>query len=86
MPHERTLKRIRENLNVLLVEFVEQAVFDTASEPSREPASKSGLLPCAEERWANNRCASGIGSLFHESAFSGHPCEKTTVGPVPQSL
>jgi hypothetical protein len=43
------LKWVRQDLYILLVEFVEQAVLDAASKSSSEPASKSGLLRLAAE-------------------------------------
>jgi hypothetical protein len=44
VPHECPLKRVRQDLDILLVQFVVQSVLDAASKPSREPASKSCLL------------------------------------------
>ena len=61
MPHERTLKRVRQDLYILLVQFVEQPVLDAASKSSREPASESSLpgLP-AEERSTMKRTRSRL--------------------------
>src|ERR1700761_6998423 len=49
MPHERTLKWIRQDLHILLVQLVEQAILDAASKSSSEPASKSCLLSLTTE-------------------------------------
>jgi hypothetical protein len=61
VPHESTLQGIRQNLCILLVEFVEQTVLDTASKPSSEPASKTSLLSLtAEERVTMKRIRSRL--------------------------
>src|SRR5580658_4774165 len=58
MPHERALKWIRQDLYILLVEFIEQAIFDAASKSSSEPASKSSLLSSTAEERLKMKCAS----------------------------
>src|SRR6202012_6026838 len=49
VPDERTLQWIRQDLHVLAVQFVEQAIPDPASKSSSEPAGKSCLLSLATE-------------------------------------
>ena len=61
MPHECTLKWVRQDLYILLVEFVEQAVLNAASKSSSEPASKGSLLRLtAEERLTMKRVRSRL--------------------------
>jgi hypothetical protein len=43
------LKWIRQDLSILLVEFIEQAVLDGAGQSSSEPTSKGCLLRLAAE-------------------------------------
>jgi hypothetical protein len=63
VPHECTLKWVSQDLYIILVEFVEQAVLDAASESSREPASKSRLLSLtAEDRLTMKRVRSRLSS------------------------
>ena len=40
---------VRQDLYILLVEFIEQAVLDAAGKSSSEPTSKSGLLGLTAE-------------------------------------
>src|SRR5712664_821192 len=47
--HVCTLKWVRQDLCIFLVEFIEQPVLDAARKSSSEPTSKSGLLRLAAE-------------------------------------
>ena len=49
MPDECALKRVRKDLDPLLIEFIEKPVFDSTGESPRESTRKSGLLRLAAE-------------------------------------
>ena len=85
MPHECTLKWVRQDLYVLLVEFVEQAVFDAPRKSSGEPPRESGLLSLtAEERRTMKRIRSRLlarkegGSHLHAFSSESEGCHNST--------
>jgi hypothetical protein len=61
VPDECALKRVREDLDPLVIEFIKKPVFDSTRESPRESARKSGLLCLsAEERIAVMHARTGF--------------------------